>query len=183
MCSKSANVGPARGSSAGPSPSQGRRLTISSFTAPFDSFSSPSSRAVAECQMMPTVKIATATMSREISLVNDCDGVTKEELRLRGFTADPSESLCHFVTSPFGKGGQFIGGWRRENPAYGTSIGTPPPLTRSPSPLKRGGLGAFAASPLMNSYQLYPPNGSIDSIRGPFPGKGLPTGLGLADGK
>ena len=33
MCSKGTTLGPARGSSAGPSPSQGRRLTICGFAA------------------------------------------------------------------------------------------------------------------------------------------------------
>ena len=48
------------------------------------------------------LKIATAAMSREIFLVNACDGVTTR------YAADPSESLCHCVTSPFRKGGLAI---------------------------------------------------------------------------
>jgi hypothetical protein len=37
--------------------------------------------------MMPTVKIATATMSREISLVNDYDGVFKDRVEERELKA------------------------------------------------------------------------------------------------
>ena len=40
-----------------------------------------SSRAVAACQVNQPVKIATAAMSREISEINDYDGVTRIELR------------------------------------------------------------------------------------------------------
>ena len=57
---------------------QGRRLPISNFTAPSDSYSSPSSRAEEACHMTLQVKIATATMSREISQVDDCVGDSRK---------------------------------------------------------------------------------------------------------
>jgi hypothetical protein len=44
------------------------------------------------------------------------------ELRLRGFAANPSESLCHFVTSPFEKGRLPNSGWRRINFARGKPV-------------------------------------------------------------
>ena len=66
-----------------PPPSQGRRLPITSLTALADTSPNSSSRAVAECQMMPTVKIATATTSREIFLVNDYDGIFKERVEFQ----------------------------------------------------------------------------------------------------
>jgi hypothetical protein len=47
--------------------------------------------------------------------------VEERELRLRGFAVGPSESLCHFVTSPFEKGGLTISGWRRIESACGAS--------------------------------------------------------------
>ena len=70
-----------------PPPSQGRRLPITSLTALADTSPNSSSRAVAECQMMPTVKIATATTSREIFLVNDYDGIFKDGVEKRELKA------------------------------------------------------------------------------------------------
>ena len=58
MCSKSANLGPAQQSSAG-------LLHLERWQYAIDTI----------------LKIATATMSREISQINDYDGVFKEELR------------------------------------------------------------------------------------------------------
>ena len=57
---------------------QGRRLTYSSFTALFDTNRPASSRAEAACHVTLFLKIATASMSREIFLVNDYDGGFKE---------------------------------------------------------------------------------------------------------
>ncbi len=71
----------------GPSPSRGRRLTTSGFTALSDTSPISSSRAVEACQSMLSIRIATATTSREIFLVNDYDGIFKDGVEKRELKA------------------------------------------------------------------------------------------------
>ena len=65
------------------SPFEKGRLTTSGFTARSDTSPISSSRAVEACQSMLSIRIATATTSREIFLVNDYDGIFKERVEFQ----------------------------------------------------------------------------------------------------
>ena len=160
---------------AAPPPSRGRRLTVcgsrrkgggaqmgkrrlmnhdSGLAALCDTTPNSSSRAVVACCLTLSVKIATASTSREIFLVNDYDGVFKDRVTLRIAVQRRRRKsiripLSASQTSPFGKGGLFISGCAA-NPPESLC------LLSQTSPFEKGGLticGFAAIGILMTLFQ------------------------------
>ena len=127
-------------------------------------------------------------------------GFSKKELRSSGFAANPSESLCHCVTSPLWKRGtnhqpaahptanlRRLRRHRRALKGRRLSVQYRRQLRPGSKVLCR--TFAFQGRRLTNSsiaaigiLKTLSPNRAIDSARGSFLGKELPTGLRLAEG-